>query len=232
MLIVSKDMDIEKIHLENAEFVGKVNNLVELKLRNELIPASRRNRDGEFIGYTEELVAPIAEENETTSKLETLLNGQIDIEKMMIGGEDKMNQFLNWYNDNKKNILTKKQIKFVEGEIPDIDRRTAWSMRKRIAERVTKAYALKYGSVSPRIAVLMDQQTLIENILEAKDFKAALLPHMNEIFIIDTIIDNVSPEAAKAFNTGSTEAWVMREYRIALFKSLDKIMQILDKEGK
>ena len=77
-------------------------------------------------------------------------------------------------------------------------------MRKRIAERVSKAYEAKYGSVSPRIATLMDQQEVIELILEAKDFRAALVPYMEENYIIDTIMDNVSPEATKAFNTGST----------------------------
>ena len=231
MLIVSKDMDVTEISLDNKEFVGKVNNLVEFKLKKELIPASRKNRKGELIGHAEELVSPLAEGEETASKLEQLLNGNIK-DLMKVGDEEKMNQFLNWYNKNKNNILTKKQIAFIEEENPNIDRRTAWSIRKRIADRVTKAYTAQYGSASPRIAVLMDQQQTIESILEANNFKEALLPYMNETYIIDTILDNVSPAATKAFNTGSTDEWVMKEYRIALFKALDKIMQILDKEGK
>lgn len=231
MLVVSKDMNATEINLDNKEFIGKVNNLVELKLRHELIPATRRNRNGEFVGHAEELVSPLAEGEETASKLEQLLNGNIK-DLMKNGDEEKMNQFLNWYNKNKNNILTRKQIMFIEGELDYIDRGNATNMRKRIADRVTKAYTAKYGSASPRIAVLMDQQATIENILEAKDFKEALLPYMNETYIIDTILDNVSPAATKAFNTGSTETWVLKEYRIALFKTLDKIMQILDKEGK
>lgn len=230
MLIVSKDMDIEKIHLDNPEFVGKVNILVDLKLKETLIPKSKKNKDGKVIGYKEEAVSPIAENGEATSKLEQLLNG--DIEKLMMNGEkEKMNQFLNWFNDNKKNILTRKQLMFIDGELFKMDKRRVSEMRKRIADRVSKAYTEKYGTVTPRIATLMDQKEVIENILEADDFKAALLPYMEELFIIDTIIDNVSPRTAKAFNTGSTETWVIREYRIALFKALGNIINILDREG-
>lgn len=230
MLIVSKGMDVTEINLDNKEFVGKVNNLVTLKLRNELIPASRRSRDGEFIGHTEELVSPVAENGEATSKLEQLLNG--DIEKLMMNGEkEKMNQFYNWFNSNKKNILTKKQLMFIEGELEYIASGNAVFMKKRIAERVSKAYTNKYGTASYRIATLMDQKETLETILEAKDFKAALLPHMEELFIIDTIIDNVSPKATRAFNTGSTETWVIKEYRIALFKALGNIIEILNREG-
>lgn len=231
MLIVSKDMNVTEISLDNKEFVGKVNNLVEFKLKKELIPASRKNRKGEIIGHAEELVSPLAEGEETASKLEQLLNGNIK-DLMKVGDEEKMNQFLNWYNKNKNSILTKKQIAFIEGELDYIDRGNATNMRKRIADRVEKAYTTQYGSASPRIAVLMDQQETLETILEAKDFKAALLPHMEETYIIDTILDNVSPEAMKAFNTGSTAVWVMKEYRIALFKALGKIIDILEKEGK
>ena len=230
MLIVSKDMDIEKIHLDNPEFVGKVNVLVDLKLKETLIPKSKKNKDGKVIGYKEEAVSPIAENGEITSKLEQLLNG--DIEKLMMNGEkEKMNQFLNWFNDNKKNILTRKQLQFVEGELEYIASGNAVFMKKRIAERVSKAYTNKYGTASPRIATLMDQKEILETILEAKDFKAALLPHMEELFIIDTIIDNVSPKAAKAFNTGDTSKEVIKEYRIALFKALGNIITILEREG-
>lgn len=231
MLTVSEGVEPEEIHFNNSAYMGKVYSLVEGRLKDKLIPASRKNRAGEITGFTEEYVSPIAEDEETTSKLEQLLNGQME-KMMMIGGEDKMNQFLKWFNSNKKNILTKKQLQFLDNELLDMDKRRMSEMRKRIAERVTKAYELKYGSVTPRIAVLMDQQETIETILEAKDFKAALLPHMEETFIIDTIIDNVSPEAAKAFNTGSTEVWVIKEYRIALFKALGRIIDILEKEGK
>lgn len=231
MIVVSEGMEADKVTLDNEEFVGKVNVLVDLKLKEALIPRSKRTRKGEVIECTEEYVSPLAESEETTSKLEQLLNGNMNIEKMMIGGEDKMNQFLNWFNNNKKNILTKKQLMFIEGELEYIASGNAVFMRKRIAERVSKAYAEKYGTASYRIATLMDQQEILENILESKDFKEALLPYMEEIFIIDTILDNVSPKAVKAFNTGSTEAWIIKEYRIALFKALGNIITILEREG-
>lgn len=204
MLTVAEGKDIEELRLDNPAFMGPVYNLTELKIKSRLIPASKLNRDGEIIGYTEEFVSPVAEDGEATSKLENMLNGQIEF--LMENKEEKMNQFIKWFNANKKTLLTKKQRQFIDGELIDMDRHSACKIRKRIAERVGKAYEAKYGSVTPRIATLMDQQETIEAILEAKDFRAALLPYMEENYIIDTIMDNVSPEASKAFNTGSTAA--------------------------
>lgn len=204
MLTVAEGKDIEELRLDKPAFMGPVYNLTELKIKSRLIPASKLNRDGEIIGYTEEFVSPVAEDGEATSKLENMLNGQIEF--LMENKEEKMNQFIKWFNANKKTLLTKKQRQFIDGELIDMDRHSACKIRKRIAERVGKAYEAKYGSVTPRIATLMDQQETIEAILEAKDFRAALLPYMEENYIIDTIMDNVSPEASKAFNTGSTAA--------------------------
>lgn len=229
MLTVSEGVKDEEIHFDNPAYMGKVYKLVELKLRDYLVPKSRKSKDGKVIG-SEEAVSPLAENDEAVSKLEAILNGQNTEKLMMVGEDNKMNQFYNWFNDNKKDILTKKQLQFVDGELT-LEKWNECKFRKRIAERVSKAYTTKYGTSSPRIATLMDQQEIIESILEAEDFKAALLPHMEELFIVDTIIDNVSPKAAKAFNTGSVETWVIKEYRIALFKALGNIIDILNREG-
>lgn len=231
MITVSKDLEIDQVRFDNPAFMGKVYNLVEGRLKDKLIPASKKNRNGEITGFTEELVSPLAEENESESKLEQLLNGSMDIELLMTGKEEKINQFLDWFNKNKKNILTKKQMQFLDGELLDIDKRRSNEIRKRIADRVSKAYEAKYGTVSPRIAALMDQRNTIESILESNNFRAALIPNLDETYIIDAIVDNVSLAAAKAFNSGSNEKWVIKEYRIALFKALGNIIETLEKEG-
>jgi len=226
MLTVSKDKDVEELRLDNPAFMGPVYALTELKLREELIPTSKKNRNGEVIGFTEEFFSPITEDDQTIS-LEQLLNGSVSA---LEDEEEKANHFINWFNANKKSILTKKQLQFIDGELVDIDKRRAGEMRMRIADRVITAYTAKYGSVSSRVAALMDQQEAIETILEAKDFRAALLPYMEEDYIIDTIIDNVSPEVSRAFNTGSNEVRVIREYRIALFKKIENINDVLTKK--
>lgn len=231
MLVVAKDLEEDQLRFDNAAFMGKVYRLVEIKLKGTLIQQTKKSSDGKIIGYTEELVSPLAEEGEKISKLEQLLNGSMSLEDLKMEKEEKVDQFIKWFNKNKKDILTKKQLKFVDGELIDMDRFSACHMRKRIANRVLKAYEVKYGTVSSRIATLMDQKETIETILESNDFRAALIPNLEETYIIDTIIDNVSPEAAKAFNAGSNEAWVIKEYRIALFKELGNIIDILENEG-
>ena len=74
MLTVAEGKDIEELRLDKPAFMGPVYNLTELKIKSRLIPASKLNRDGEIIGYTEEFVSPVAEDGEATSKLENMLN--------------------------------------------------------------------------------------------------------------------------------------------------------------
>jgi len=225
MLIVAADFKDYDITFDNPEYMGKVHNLAEKMLKAELIPGSKKDRSGAIIGFYEESVSPIAEDDQAISPLEQLLNGSVSV----FGNKEKANHFINWFNTNKKKILTKKQLQFIDGELDYIDKGNAVNIKKRISERVIKAYDEAYGSVSSRVAALMDQQEVIETILEAKDFRAALLPYMEEDFIIDTIIDYVSPEATRAFNTGSKEVQVIREYRKALFKKIDDINDALTK---
>lgn len=226
MLIVAKDKDIEEIKLDNPAYAGPVFKLVDLMLKDRLIPLSKKNREGEVIGTTELLLSPVAEDGETSSSLESILNGSIE----MYGSTEESSIFLKWFNANKNNILTKKQLQFVNDELIDMDRHSICKIKKRISDRVIEAWEKDCNNKSLIEFELIKQQEAIEEILEAKDFRAALSPYLEELYIIDTIIDNVSSEAAKAFNTGSNEVWVIKEYRIALFKRLGKIID--QKEGK
>lgn len=225
MIKVSKDFNEWDISLDNPEFIGKAYRLTEILLKERLIGKHKLNRSGSIIELYEDLYSPLAEEGQATSKLEDLLNQRILIQ----GNEEKLNHFNKWFEANKEKILTKKQLNFVNGELIDIDRTSACKLRKRIADRVIKQYEEKYKNLSIREVSLMDQKEIIEQILEAKDLKAALEPYMEEDFIIDALLDNVSPEAAKAFNTGSKDPLVIKEYRVALFKRLGKIHDILMK---
>lgn len=227
MEIIAEDLIIEDIRLDNRAFAGPVFNMTMIKLKDKLIPASKRN--GRELIELQEIAASQLGTNERGQALtieEILASKETDI--LIDNKEDKMNQFINWFNKNKKDILTKKQINFLNGEVQHKDPDKARTMRKRIADRVSKAYSSQYGDVSPRIANLMDQQNILEKILEAKDFRAELNKYLDNDTIIDALTSQVSLKTMKTYNQGSTDPAIIKEYRIALFKKLGEVITMIE----
>ena len=231
MEIVAANMDIEEMSLDNPEFMGQSYNLAILKLKERLIPRSKVDRNGVIIGTTELIVSPkvkanSVEEDSTTLSLEDLLAGQMahntDEE------EEKMNHFLKWFDSNKSKILTKKQIQFIEGGHIAEDKTNAYKMRKRISERVSRAYSEQYGDVSPRIAILKDQERILEEILDAKSFRDAYDKYKDEDFIIDAVGEYVALDYLKAFSKGSNNQDTIKAMRVALYKRLGEVINMIE----
>lgn len=229
MLIVSEGLTAEELRLDNKAFAGPVYSMTMFKLKENLIPKSKKDRNGAIIEIIEIAASQLGTKDDGQPlTIEDILAAK-EIENLMHhNNKEKMNQFLNWFNKNKSNILTKKQLAFLNGEVQHKDIDKARTMRKRIAERVSKAYELKYGNVSQRVATLMDQQEILETILDAKDFRAALNDYLEEDMIIEALIDNVSMATMKKYNNGSTDPAVIKEYRVALFKQLGKVINLLE----
>lgn len=187
MEIIAANMDIEEISLNNSEFAGPVYNMTMLKLKEHLIPRSKRERTGEVIEMQVMAASQLGLNNDGQAlTIEDILEGT-NTYILMGAAEEKMNHFLKWFEANKSKILTKKQIQFLNGGYIAEDKTNAYKMRKRISERVSRAYSEQYGDVSPRIAVLKDQERILEEILDAKNFRAAYDKYKDEDFIIDAI---------------------------------------------
>lgn len=227
MKAVSKDLNIAEISLENPAFAGPVYNYIMTDLKIKLIPDSKR-KNGSIIEMQEIAASQIGTDDEGNAlTIEDILEGA-DIYVLMGSKKEKMNQFLNWFNNNKKYILTNKQIQFIDGETHYTDKRTYSQMRKRISERVSKAYQEQYGEVSPRVANLKDQERILEEILESKDFKSTYEKYRDEDFIIDAITESVSLENLKKFNKGSNAPDTIKAMRIALFKKLGEVITFIE----
>lgn len=236
MDIVSQTLKLQDIRLDNKAFAGPVYNMTMLKLKDKLIPASKRN--GKELIEGQEIAASqlgTTKDGQALTIEDILVHNEIsskDLDVLMGIKEVKMNQFLNWFNNNKDNILTRKQIEFLEGNVKHKDLDKARTMRRRISDRVSKAYGKQYGQVSPKIANLIDQRNRLETILNAKDFNKALNKHLEDDMIIDAITTNVPLKTIKAYNNGSTAPAVIKEYRVALFKKLGEVITIIKEANK
>lgn len=227
MKAVSKDLNIAEISLENPAFAGPVYNYIMTDLKIKLIPDSKR-KNGSIIEMQEIAASQIGADDEGNAlTIEDILEGA-DVYILMGSKKEKMNQFLNWFNNNKKDVLTKKQIQFIDGETHYTDKRTYSQMRKRISERVSKAYQEQYGEVSPRIANLKDQEKILEIILESEDFRKTYEKYRDEDFIIDAVAEYVSLENLKNFNKGSNDPDTIKAMRIALFKKLGEVINLIE----
>lgn len=228
MVIASENLDIEDLREDNGEFMGVAYATAAFKMKENLIPESKRSAS-----ITDVRVIPVspkanADEDgcSANSVLEDLLAGQIAADTLE--EEERKNHFLQWFDNNKDFILTKKQLQFLDGEVHHKDPDKARTMRKRISERVTRAYDEQYGQVSPVIAMLLDQQRILEEILEAKSFRAAYDKYKDNNFIIDAVSEYVNLNYLQAFNKGSNNTDTIRAMRIALFKKLGEIISMIE----
>ena len=228
MEIIAANMDIEEISLDNPEFAGPVYNMTMLKLKERLIPRSKRERTGEVIEMQVMAASQLGLNNDGQAlTIEDILEGT-NTYILMGAAEEKMNYFLKWFEANKSKILTKKQIQFLNGGHIAEDKTNAYKMRKRISERVSRAYSEQYGDVSPRIAILKDQERILEEILDAKSFRAAYDKYKDEDFIIDAISEYVALDYLKAFNKGNNNPETIRAMRVALYKRLGEVINMIE----
>ena len=228
MEIIAANMDIEEISLNNSEFAGPVYNMTMLKLKEHLIPRSKRERTGEVIEMQVMAASQLGLNNDGQAlTIEDILDGS-NTYILMGAAEEKMNHFLKWFEANKSKILTKKQIQFLNGGHIAEDKTNAYKMRKRISERVSRAYSEQYGDVSPRIAVLMDQERILEEILDAKSFRAAYDKYKDEYFIIDAVAEYVALDYLRAFDKGNDNPETIRAMRIALYKRLGEVINMIE----
>lgn len=227
MKAVTKDLNIAEISLENPAFAGPVYNYIITDLKIKLIPDSKR-KNGSIIEMQEIAASQIGTDDEGNAlTIEDILEGA-DVYVLMGSKKEKMNQFLKWFNSNKKNILTKKQLQFLDGETHYTDKRTYSQMRKRISERVSKAYQEQYGEVLPRVANLKDQEKILEKILESENFRKTYEEYRDEDFIIDAVAEYVSLENLRKFNKESNNPDTIKAMRIALFKKLGEVITLIE----
>ena len=136
--------------------------------------------------------------------------------------------FLQWFETNKQNFLTKKQLLFLENE--NMTKTNKSIYRKRIYENTMKAYKDEFHNCEDdRRNTLKSQIRILEQILDAKDFASAYLKYRNKPVVIDAVTD-ADISVLRAFNLGyRSYDKVIKPMRVALYKKLASINALLDK---
>lgn len=135
--------------------------------------------------------------------------------------------FIKWFNDNKQDFLTNKQLQFIE-DPSVVNEKNHSSFRKRIYNSTLTAFQEQFTDDNDRINQLESQIQVIEKILDSKNFVQTYTKYRDKSYIIDAITTYVSMPTMKAFNTGSHTKEVIKAYRVALYKKLNNLNILLE----
>ena len=135
--------------------------------------------------------------------------------------------FIDWFNKNKETFLTKKQLQFIEDESL-VNQKNHSQYKKRIYESTLRAYQEQFETDDEKTNELETQIKLVESILNSQDFSQMLIKHRDKTFILDALTTHVSMPTMRAFNKGDRSYQVIKPFRVALYKLLNELNQLLD----
>ena len=142
--------------------------------------------------------------------------------------DEDISFFTSWFNENKESFLTEKQLQFVQDDVA-IDSKNKSSYKKRIYTKTLKAYQDEFQTNDDKLNEIYTQIATIESLLNAEDFAKEYMRLRDKSFIIDAITTYVSLPTLKAFNLDSRNTKVIKEMRVALFKKLNDLNNLIQK---
>ena len=135
--------------------------------------------------------------------------------------------FVEWFTQNKHKFLTDKQLQFLDN--PDITKTNKAIYRKRIYDNTLKAYNETFNNCeNDRLNEINSAIKNIEKLLDNPNFESVIINSMNKKhYIMDAIITHVDLPTMQKFNQGDRSYDVIKAYRVALFKKLAELNQLL-----
>ncbi len=213
---IAADIHTKELSITHS-FLASVYKLAVLKTKVNL-SGHRRSSKGGMIP-----AADYIEFNEDTLSDAPEYNHGLHIDNP----DEDISFFTNWFNNEKKSFLTQKQLQFIEDDSA-IESKNKSSYKKRIYNRTTKAYEEQFHCDDSRINEIKTNIRLIEDILESDDFVASILEYRDKTIINDALTSYVPLEVMRAFNYGYYNYdKVLKYYKIALFKQLNNLNQLL-----
>lgn len=210
LVLIYKDIHNKSLSITN-KFLSRVYKLSVFAVKDHL-SGYRKSKEGmaypDIIEYTDDNVNGF-----------TLLE---DTESVDIIG------FITWFNENKESFLTKKQLAYLEDESVAV-KGNASHYRRRIHEATLKAYKGQFDSDNDRINELKNKINKIETILDTPNFVQAYKKLEDKQWMIDIITTHVNMKDMQQFNRGNHSPQIIKAYRIALFKGLSELNELLEK---
>lgn len=213
--LIHSDLKTRKLEITN-QFLTGVYKLSILDVKCKLSGYRRDGRNGMINTFD------LIEYNEQN------LNHMLETSDLDLETEIDIIFFISWFNQNKENFLTPKQLLFLEDENMSKTNKSAY--RKRIYEATMKAYNNTFNNCeNERINELKCAINNIEKLLDNPEFDKVIIKTMNQKnYIMDAIVSYVDLPTMQRFNKGDHSYEVVKKYRVALFKKLAELNKLLD----
>ena len=213
LILIYKDIHKKSLGITN-KFLSRIFKLSVFSVKNNL-SGYRKSKDGM-------MYADIVEYTDDNINGFELLEGIDNVD--IIG-------FISWFNSNKELFLTKKQLAYLEDESVAV-KGNASHYKKRIYNATLKAYRSQFDTDNERINEIKTKISTIEKILDAPNFVQAYKKQQDKSYIIDAITTHVDMNTMKQFNTGDHSPQVIKKYRIALFKKLSELNELINEKDE
>ena len=135
--------------------------------------------------------------------------------------------FIKFFNEHKTEFLTKKQLQFIE-DPSSVNEKNHSSFRKRIYNNTLEAFQEEFTNDNDRLNELESQISVIEKILDAKDFVKTYIKFRDKHYIIDAITTHVSMKDMQSFNKKDYSPSVIKAHRTALYRKLNSLNILLE----
>ena len=135
--------------------------------------------------------------------------------------------FIKWFNENKADFLTRKQLQFIE-DPSIVNEKNHSSFKKRIYNNTIEAFQEQFDSDNERVNQLESQIKTIEKILDSKDFVKTYIKFRDKHYIIDAITTHVSMKDMQSFNKKDYSPSVIKAHRTALYRKLNSLNILLE----
>lgn len=181
LLDTVKQNDIKDISINNQQLLDIAYGKTTYKLKTYLYDSNRRSRR---INDVRVLPLELTQRTDKEITLQSILDERSQVNPIEDLFKEQGNEFIKWFLLHRKELLTKKQLDFLEGNFIYHDETLAWKMKKRIAERISNQYNKSKKKNT--------KKDILEQIVNAKDIIRTYTKYKSRNFIIDIVNDKLT----------------------------------------
>lgn len=206
MLNISDNYTPEEIDINNDSFMREAYNKTRYKIKNNLIDPTKKLTKGFLSIQTVSLDDQYKEQHD-----DFIYNNE---------EYESDNYFLTWFNDSRKQVLTKAQNSYIStGQEP---KNNKLRFKRAIYSRTMRACEKQFDTTDTNTFNVKYQLSILEEILDSKNTLHTLNKYKDKPFISELLL-SISSNNRKLINKNAATKESLRELRTILYKEYNRL---------
>lgn len=206
MLNISDNYTPEEIDINNDSFMREAYNKTRYKIKNNLIDPTKKLAKGFLSIQTVSLDDQYKEQHD-----DFIYNNE---------EYESDNYFLTWFNDSRKQVLTKAQNNYIStGQEP---KNNKLRFKRAIYARTIRACEKQFDTTDTNTFNVKYQLSILEEILDSKNTLHTLNKYKDKPFISELLL-SISSNNRKLINKNAATKESLRELRTVLYKEYNRL---------